>query len=42
MDDQKLMRNWLRGMPVVRGCNLKYLTFYNRRCICKKRHSCIK
>jgi len=27
MGDEKLMRNWLRGMPVVRGDNLKCLTF---------------
>lgn len=30
MGDEKLMRNWLRGMPVVRGCNLKWLTFSGR------------
>jgi hypothetical protein len=27
MSDEILMRNWSRGMPVVRGRNPKYLTF---------------
>jgi|GEM_PF-5939621 hypothetical protein len=27
MGDEKRMRNWLRGMPVVRGYNPKCLTF---------------